>query len=140
VARSGAQLPCAPGGAGSTRAVGRYLDHLPYRTRPAFRETIRVVKPGGWVCHTTCFINPIHGFPKDFWRFTPDALRLLAEDAGCIEIEVGGWGNRDAWALEAAGFRYTRLPQDEAHPLFSLAMKNDPNWPIHVWVTAQKPA
>jgi hypothetical protein len=40
-----------------------------------------VLRPGGLVCHTTWFIDPTHAAPKDLWRFTPDALRLLAEGA-----------------------------------------------------------
>ena len=66
------------------------LEHVEGNPYAAFHETARVIRPGGWICHTTCFINPIHAVPKDFWRFTPDALRLLAESSGCTEIEVGG--------------------------------------------------
>lgn len=113
------------------------LEHIEGSPFTAFNETARVVKPGGIVCHTTCFINEIHGVPKDFWRFTPDALSLLTKEAGCV-LEVGGWGNREAWALIHAGFRMARIPLDEEHPLHKLAMRNEPSWPIVTWVVGRK--
>jgi SAM-dependent methyltransferase len=115
------------------------LEHIEGSPFTAFRESVRVLRPGGLVCHTTCFINPIHAAPKDFWRFTPDALRLLAEDAGCRVIEADGWGNNEAWALIDLGFRFDPIPEDETNPVFKIAMRNDPECPIVTWVIAQKP-
>ncbi len=34
----------------------------------------------------------LHGYPKDFWRFSPDALRLLTEPYSEV-LEADGWGN-----------------------------------------------
>lgn len=116
------------------------FEHIEGDPFEAFRQTVRVLKPGGRVCHTSCFINPVHGHPSDFWRFTPDAMRLMAESAGSEEIEVGGWGNKEAWALVALGLRRLPLPDDPEHPLHKLATHNDRRWPIVVWVTARKPA
>jgi SAM-dependent methyltransferase len=115
------------------------LEHVEGSPFTAFRESARVLRPGGFICHTTCFINPIHAAPKDFWRFTPDALRLLAEDAGCRVVEVNGWGNREAWALVDLGFRFDAIPEEETNPVFKIAMRNDPECPIVTWVIAQKP-
>ncbi len=114
------------------------MEHIEGNPFTAFGESARVVKPGGVICHTTCFINEVHGVPKDFWRFTPDALSLLAKKAGCEVLEAGGWGNREAWALIHAGFRMSRIPQDETHPLHKLAIRNEPNWPIVTWVVGRK--
>lgn len=114
------------------------LEHVEGNPFTAFAETSRVLKQDGILCHTTCFINPIHGVPKDFWRYTPDALRLLAETSGCEVMEIGSWGNREAWALVEAGFRFTKIPDDEEHPLYQLAIYNEPDWPIVTWVIARK--
>src|SRR5688572_31467051 len=46
------------------------LEHIEGSPQQAIDECLRVLKPGGIAIHTTCFINPIHGSPKDFWRFT----------------------------------------------------------------------
>lgn len=115
------------------------LEHVEGDPFVAFRESARVVKPGGFICHTTCFITEVHGVPKDFWRFTPGALELLATSAGCDVVEAGSWGNREAWALIHAGFRTARLPEDPEHPLYKLAMRNEPQWPIVTWILARKP-
>lgn len=114
------------------------FEHIEGNPFLAFQETVNVLKPGGIVCHTTCFINHIHGVPKDFWRFTPDALALLSSASGCETLDCGGWGNREAWALIDLGFRFAKLPADEDHPLHKLAMKNERDWPIVTWIIAQK--
>lgn len=114
------------------------LEHIEGDPVTAFRETVRVVKPGGFVCHTTCFINEVHGVPKDFWRFTPDALTLMATLAGCKVVVAAGWGNREAWGLISHGFRLAAIPNDPKHPLNIIATRNEPDVPIVVWIVAQK--
>jgi hypothetical protein len=114
------------------------FEHIEGNPFAAFQQTVNVLKTGGLLCHTTCLINPIHGVPKDFWRFTPDALKLLATESGCDLVEVGSWGNREAWGLVELGFRFRKLPVDEEHPLHKLAMRNEPKWPIVTWVLARK--
>lgn len=113
------------------------LEHLEGDPFQAARECHRVLRPGGIALHTTCFINPVHGFPKDFWRFTPDALSLLHRDWSEI-IEVGGWGNLQVWSAVQDGIRYLSVPHAKWHPLHRLAVRNDPLWPITTWVVAVK--
>jgi ubiquinone/menaquinone biosynthesis C-methylase UbiE len=64
------------------------LEHVEGDPQQAIDETLRVLRPGGLAIHATCFINPIHGAPGDFWRFTPAALRLLCRRFSTI-IECG---------------------------------------------------
>jgi hypothetical protein len=33
-----------------------------------------------------------------------------------------------------------KVPLDDGHPLHRIAVANEPDWPIHAWVIAQKPA
>ena len=68
------------------------LEHIEGSPQAAIDETFRILKPGGLVLHATCFINPVHGAPMDYWRFTPDALKLLVAKHGDV-VDVGGWGN-----------------------------------------------
>ena len=116
------------------------LEHVEGNPFDAVKESFRVVKPGGFVVHTTCVLNPIHREPGDFWRFTPDALALLCRTAGGEVIEAKSWGNREALALTQLGIRTQKVPMDPSHPLHRIATANDPNWPIHTWVIARKPA
>jgi len=128
-----------PDGAFDFCVSDQVLEHVEGNPIQAVRESARVLKPGGLVCHTTCFVNEIHGYPKDFWRFTPDALELLAREAGLETVLVGGWGNREAVAIMNSDLRLKPIPNDPANPVFQLALKNKPDWPISVWLIARKP-
>ena len=113
------------------------LEHVEGDPQQAIDECHRLLKPGGVAVHTTCFINPVHGVPKDFWRFTPEALRLLHRNWSEI-IESGGWGNFAAWSVVQDGLRFEGVPHARWHPLHWLATRNDPLWPIVTWIVARK--
>ncbi len=114
------------------------LEHIEGNPYTAFEETVRVTKKEGFIAHTTCFMNEIHGFPKDYWRFSPDALQLMAEHCGTHIVDCGGWGNRDVWSYMQLGFRMAAVPDDPSHPICQMAMVNDDTIPIVTWVVAQK--
>jgi SAM-dependent methyltransferase len=113
------------------------LEHVEGNPQQAIDECYRVLRPGGVAIHTTCFINPIHGDPKDFWRFTPAALSLLHRKWSEI-IEADGWGNPEVWLAVRIGLRFVGVPHASWHPLHRLATKNNPRWPISTWVIARK--
>jgi hypothetical protein len=115
------------------------LEHVEGDPVEAFVESARIVKDGGFLCHTTCFNMPIHGSPSDYWRYTPESLKLMCRLAKCEPVHVGGWGNREAWAIIQAGFATQGIPEDETNPLYKIATTNDLLWPIVVWVVARKP-
>lgn len=115
------------------------LEHVEGNPFRAFSESARVIRPGGHVCHTTCFINQVHGAPKDFWRFTPDALDLMATESGLEVVKSGGWGNRDLVGLMRSKFRMCPIPDDPKNPIYQLALRNERDWPVVVWVVARKP-
>ncbi|HUF55727.1 MAG TPA: methyltransferase domain-containing protein [Thermohalobaculum sp.] len=114
------------------------LEHVEGNPFTAVSECYRAVKPGGIVAHTTCFINAIHGVPKDFWRFTPEALKLLHRQNPGEVIECDGWGNREAWAYISLGFRGEKIPENENNPIFQLALKTEKKWPIVTWIIYRK--
>ena len=113
------------------------LEHVNGCPQQAIDETFRVLKPAGIALHTTNFICPIHGAPNDYWRFTPNALELLAAKHGSI-IDVGGWGNPYLWLFVALGLRYVPVPHTRWHPLHWVATKNVETWPAVTWVLASK--
>jgi SAM-dependent methyltransferase len=43
----------------------------------ACRELHRVLQPGGVCAVASVMLFPIHAYPHDYWRFTPEGLRLL---------------------------------------------------------------
>lgn len=113
------------------------LEHLEGAPQEAINETFRVLKPNGIALHTTCFMNPMHGCPNDYWRFAPQALELLTSKHGDV-IEAGGWGNPYVWLYSACGLRFMPIPHTRWHPGHWIATKNDPEWPISTWVVARK--
>lgn len=118
------------------------LEHLEGDPQQAFSESARVLRPGGLAIHTTCLVNPVHVAPGsfgDFWRFTPEGLRLLAEAAGLDVVAVGGHGNLFIVAMIWAGVQYTPVPHNPRHPLHWIASKNNAEWPVTTWVVASKP-
>lgn len=52
------------------------LEHVPHPGRVA-REIIRTLKPGGRAFIQVPFLESIHGWPSDYYRFTPNGLRVL---------------------------------------------------------------
>ena len=112
------------------------LEHVEGDPQQAINESLRVLKPGGYAVHTTCFIVPKHSSPSDFWRFTPEALELLCR--GFSEVRADGWGNPLVWPLASLGLIRMPIPHARWHPLNRLATYDHDDWPICTWVVARK--
>lgn len=84
VSASADDLPFA---AGEFDAVllTQVLEHV-RRPDVVLAEVARVLRPGGQLYATVPFAWELHEEPHDYWRFSPYALRALAEDAG-LEVE-----------------------------------------------------
>jgi SAM-dependent methyltransferase len=52
------------------------LEHVEYPHK-AIKELHRVLIPDGMVVISSLMFFPIHEFPHDYWRFTPEAFRSL---------------------------------------------------------------
>ncbi|HRI17998.1 MAG TPA: iron-sulfur cluster assembly protein [Burkholderiaceae bacterium] len=112
------------------------LEHVGGDPKVAIDESLRVLVPGGVAVHTTCFINPVHDAPADYWRFTPEALRLLCRDYEVLG--AGGWGNKWVWVVDALGLRFDPVPHSAWHPLHRVATHDDPTWPVVTWIVVRK--
>lgn len=113
------------------------LEHVEGSPQRAIDECFRVTRPGGFAVHATCFVNPIHYEPGDFWRFTPDALRLLVEPHDEV-LEADGWGSPLVWPVVWLGLRFVPVPEARWHPLHWAATHDHPDWPVVTWVVARK--
>lgn len=87
------------------------LEHVarPWVALPQIR---RVIRPGGWIVVTTLTSFPIHGFPDDYYRYTPSGLRLLLEDAGFKRVQTENAGEIEIKLNDhgEAGFCTRKLP------------------------------
>lgn len=78
------------------------LDTLEHCADPplALRELARVTAPGGVCVISSVLLFGIHGYPQDFFRFTPDGFRTMLEQ-GFDRTWVGAIGHPDmpTWVL-----------------------------------------
>lgn len=82
--------PWPPGGNWNPWSVAISTDTLEHVRRPWLfvNEMARVCGMGGWVILTTCDYGfEKHDFPGDYWRFSPEGLDVLLEDAGLTVLE-----------------------------------------------------
>lgn len=68
------------------------LEHI-FNYQQLLAESARVLKPGGHVVIVVPFFFPVHPSPRDYWRFTGDALMKILADAGFKDITVTPLGS-----------------------------------------------
>jgi SAM-dependent methyltransferase len=101
----------------------------------AAARNLRVLcRPGGQVIVSTPFLIRVHELPMfgmhDYWRFTPDGLRLLLHRGGLVVDSVHSWGNRSVIAAN-----FDRWP---AYRRWH-SLRNEPDLPVQVWAFAHNP-
>lgn len=67
------------------------LEHL-YDYSFLLAEIKRVLRPGGHVVGAVPFLVGYHADPKDFWRYTSEALRKILEERGFKNIKISVLG------------------------------------------------
>jgi SAM-dependent methyltransferase len=112
------------------------FEHIEGNPQRAIDESLRVLKPGGVLVHTTCFLTPYHG-PGDFWRYTPEGLSLLCRSASRV-ISSEGWGHPLVPLLSFLNFTHTPVVTAAWHPMNWLARYRHASYDSLVWVVAQK--
>jgi len=87
------------------------LEHVarPWLALPKIRE---MMQPDGWIVVTTLTSFPIHGFPDDYYRYTPSGLKLLLEDAGFKNVVTENAGHIEIQLNDhgESGFCTRQLP------------------------------
>jgi SAM-dependent methyltransferase len=103
------------------------LEHVknPLRAVATLRD---LCKPEGYVYVSTPFLVRLHDSPGDYWRYTPEGMRLLLESQGLSPLWVRSWGNRKAIVGNFDRWR-GRRPWD--------TLRNEPNLPAVVWSLAR---
>jgi SAM-dependent methyltransferase len=63
------------------------FEHV-FEVRRAFDEVQRILAPGGTFIFTSPFHFPIHAYPEDYWRMTPQCLQRMLS---CYAMRIVGW-------------------------------------------------
>jgi SAM-dependent methyltransferase len=108
------------------------FEHVRYPQK-ASQNIYSALNPGGLFLVTVPFMFHIHPTPLDCWRWTPQGLKFLLEDAGFDpdNIEVDSWGNFECFLRHAID--QTAPWMNESFPLH-----NNKFIPQMVWALAQK--
>jgi len=93
------KLPHADGSVGTVIALNTF-EHVRHFWK-GFAEIHRVLRPDGVFLVSCPFYFHIHSYPSDYWRFTPEALKVLLEDYPSKIVGWQGPSKRPAnvWAL-----------------------------------------
>ncbi|PDW03890.1 methyltransferase domain-containing protein [Candidatus Viridilinea mediisalina] len=78
-----------PSGSVGTALCLDTLEHVEYPHK-ACAELYRVIKPHGLLVLSSVMNFPIHDYPNDYWRFTPEAFASLLRPFEFVEIVSGG--------------------------------------------------
>jgi SAM-dependent methyltransferase len=111
------------------------LEHAlwPYR---AARNVFAMLRPGGYVLVTTPFLVRIHNNPVDCSRWSETGLKYLLAEVGfpLERIRTGSWGNR-----RCVKANLNNRGEWIAYCAWRHSLRNEPEFPVHVWALARKP-
>lgn len=65
------------------------IEHVEY-PRNAIEEVYRILKPNGIIIISSVMNFPIHDYPYDYWRFTPEAFRSLLKHFTSSFVDFAG--------------------------------------------------
>lgn len=68
------------------------LEHVEF-PRKAIDEIHRILKPNGILIMSSVFVFPIHNYPSDYWRFTPEAFKSLLRPFASSFVDYAGQKN-----------------------------------------------
>ncbi len=80
------------------------LEHVEYPRR-ALSEIYRILAPTGIAIISSVFEFPIHNYPSDYWRFTPEGFRSLLKAFGHSEVFSFGATDVTPRSVTGVGFK-----------------------------------
>ena len=115
------KLSFADGYAGTVLCLN-VIEHA-WDFRQGVEEMVRVLRPGGILLMTTAFAIRVHGYPEDYWRFTPRAMDRLLEG---MPSHLYGWQSheKDPHVVFALGIKERRDDLDRLAREWSTAVRS----------------
>eukprot|EP00929_Paragymnodinium_shiwhaense_P102270 TRINITY_DN65463_c0_g1_i1.p1 TRINITY_DN65463_c0_g1~~TRINITY_DN65463_c0_g1_i1.p1 ORF type:complete len:694 (-),score=93.04 TRINITY_DN65463_c0_g1_i1:57-2102(-) len=112
------------------------FEHLP-QPFEAMKNVARILEPGGHVIWSAPMFQQYHGVPHDYFRYTPQGARHLAESAGLKVEKMYTPGSSGLVAGIATGLR---MPYwDELDILKEASGDDDDRFPLNVFMLLGKP-
>jgi len=68
------------------------LEHVEF-VRDAIKEVHRILRPTGILIISSVMNFPIHDYPSDYWRFTPEGLKSLLKPFDMSFVDFAGENN-----------------------------------------------
>jgi SAM-dependent methyltransferase len=96
------EWPVEPG-AYDAVLMNNLLEHV-YRPQACIAGAFKALRSGGQLIGSTPFLFRVHPGPRDYWRFTDEALARMFEDAGFSSSDIrpmGTGGFSAGWELSA---------------------------------------
>jgi SAM-dependent methyltransferase len=94
---------------GESYGVVLCLDTIEHVARPwrAYSEMYRVLRPGGLLLTSTVFWCGVHSHPCDYWRCTPDGMRIWLEEFPMVWAGSDSPDERSPRIVVGAGLKGT---------------------------------
>jgi len=106
----------------------------------AMRNLAYVVRSGGYILWAAPFFQHYHGSPHDYFRYTPNGARALAEDAGLEVVRLYAPGDLSLVSGVMMGLLLPYWSEDralaEAPPVPG---EDSPRHPLNVFMLLRKP-
>jgi SAM-dependent methyltransferase len=80
------------------------LEHVEY-PRKAMDEIWRILRPDGIAIISSVFDFPIHDYPNDYWRFTPEGFRSLLQKFDRSFVGSYGLSEVSPQSIVGVGFK-----------------------------------
>lgn len=113
-----------PGASVGTALLIDTLEHVEY-PRTALENVHRVLKNDGFLVLSSVMNFPIHDYPHDYWRFTPEGFRSLLKPFSYVFVDSLG---KPAFPHSVFGFACKGQPADSDIRLFSKKYKKLKHW------------
>lgn len=99
------------------------LEHVEY-PRQAMKEIHRILKPDGIAVISSVMDFPIHDYPHDYWRFTPEAFRSILNPFSHSFVGFQG-SEKFPHTVVGIGFKAQMTPSTDFAENYSLWQKKD---------------
>jgi SAM-dependent methyltransferase len=112
-----------PDGTASTIVCMDTLEHVEF-PRKAMDEMWRVLGPNGVAIISSVFDFPIHDYPNDYWRFTPEGFKSLLKRFNHSFVGSFGLTVESPQTIVGIGFKGNPPPLDD----FMIHYQNWETW------------